>query len=331
MVWQGQARRDQAAHRAGARRRRAGPHRAPARARPAHDPRTPRHPARRRLLPRGRRARRRGGSTRTASSRSSRPRPTSWASARSTGGTSPSAAKTSRSAAAPPSTSPSAFKGGDVGGFPEELAREYLVPLVLLIEGGGGNVQRIASEGAPPLFAGNHQFMPAVEAMMYVPVVGAVLGFAAGGPGRPLAARALERDDEGDVRRLRRRAARRATGDGPGAHPSRARRPADPRPPVRHHRQRGGRRGGRLPPDQGVPLLHALQRLRAPPGRRVQRRPARPQRPRRHHPARPPPPLLDAQDPAIDARRGLDLRDQAALRAQPDHRPSPASTGIRWA
>ena len=53
---------------------------------------------------------------------------------------------------------------------------------MLLIEGGGGNVQRIASEGAPPLFAGNHQFMPAVEAMMYVPVVGAVLGFAAGGP-----------------------------------------------------------------------------------------------------------------------------------------------------
>ncbi len=73
-------------------------------------------------------------------------------------------------------------KGGDVGGFPEELAREYLVPLVLLIEGGGGNVQRIAAEGAPPLFAGNHQFLPAVEAMLYVPVVAAVLGYAAGGP-----------------------------------------------------------------------------------------------------------------------------------------------------
>ena len=73
-------------------------------------------------------------------------------------------------------------KGGDVGGFPEELAREYLIPLVLLIEGGGGNVERIASEGAPPLFAGNQQFLPAAEAMAYVPVVGAVLGFAAGGP-----------------------------------------------------------------------------------------------------------------------------------------------------
>ena len=73
-------------------------------------------------------------------------------------------------------------KGGDVGGFPEALAREYLVPLVLLIEGGGGNVQRIAAEGAPPLFAGNHQFLPAAEAMLYVPVVGAVLGYAAGGP-----------------------------------------------------------------------------------------------------------------------------------------------------
>ena len=73
-------------------------------------------------------------------------------------------------------------KGGDVGGFPEELAREYLVPLVLLIEGGGGNVERIASEGAPPLFAGNNQFLPAAEAMLHVPVVGAVLGYAAGGP-----------------------------------------------------------------------------------------------------------------------------------------------------
>ena len=73
-------------------------------------------------------------------------------------------------------------KGGDTGGFPEDVAREYLIPLVLLIEGGGGNVQSIASDGAPPLFAGNYQFQPAVEAMMYVPVVGAVLGYAAGGP-----------------------------------------------------------------------------------------------------------------------------------------------------
>ena len=73
-------------------------------------------------------------------------------------------------------------KGGDIGGFPEEIAREYLVPLVLLIEGGGGNVQRIANEGAAPLFAGNHQFLPAAEAMLHVPVVGAVLGYAAGGP-----------------------------------------------------------------------------------------------------------------------------------------------------
>jgi acetyl-CoA carboxylase carboxyltransferase component len=73
-------------------------------------------------------------------------------------------------------------KGGDAGGFPEELAREYLIPLVLLIEGGGGNVQRIAAEGAPPLFAGNEAFIKAAEAMMYVPVVAAVLGNAAGGP-----------------------------------------------------------------------------------------------------------------------------------------------------
>lgn len=73
-------------------------------------------------------------------------------------------------------------KGGDAGGFPEELAREYLVPLVLLIEGGGGNLERILSEGSPPLFAGNDAFQAAAEAMMYVPVIGAVLGNAAGGP-----------------------------------------------------------------------------------------------------------------------------------------------------
>ena len=73
-------------------------------------------------------------------------------------------------------------KGGDAGGFPEELAREYLVPLVLLIEGGGGNVERIIAEGSPPLFAGNNAFLKAAEAMTYVPVVGAVLGNSAGGP-----------------------------------------------------------------------------------------------------------------------------------------------------
>ena len=73
-------------------------------------------------------------------------------------------------------------KGGDVGGFPEELAREYLIPLVLLIEGGGGNVQRIASEGAPRSSPATTSSCPPSRAMMYVPVVGAVLGYAAGGP-----------------------------------------------------------------------------------------------------------------------------------------------------
>ena len=62
------------------------------------------------------------------------------------------------------------------------MAREYLVPLVLLIEGGGGSVQTMATEGAPQLVVGNYQFQEAVEAMLYVPVVGAVLGYAAGGP-----------------------------------------------------------------------------------------------------------------------------------------------------
>ena len=73
-------------------------------------------------------------------------------------------------------------KGGDTGGFPEDVAREYLVPLVLLIEGGGGSVTTMATEGAPQLVVGNYQFQEAVDAMLYVPVVGAILGYAAGGP-----------------------------------------------------------------------------------------------------------------------------------------------------
>ena len=36
-------------------------------------------------------------------------------------------------------------KGGDVGGFPEELAREYLIPLVLLIEAAAAT-----SSASPP-------------------------------------------------------------------------------------------------------------------------------------------------------------------------------------
>ena len=210
-------------------------------------------------------------------------------------------------------------KGGDTGGFPEDVAREYLIPLVLLIEGGGGNVQSIASDGAPPLFAGNYQFQPAVEAMMYVPVVGAVLGYAAGGPaGRSqLVHWSVMTKETSAVFAAGPPVVRRTMGQEltpfelGGAHI--------------HVRESG------CIDNEAADEEDAFRQVRAflsympsniyelPPVAEFNDAPPRPRAARRHRAARPASPLLDAQDPALDPRRGLDLRDQAALRPQPDH------------
>jgi acetyl-CoA carboxylase carboxyltransferase component len=71
-------------------------------------------------------------------------------------------------------------KGGQ-GGFVEDLAHEYRIPLVNLIDGAGGTVTSAARRGYT-VFPGVHGFERSVQLMGEVPVVSAVLGTAAGGP-----------------------------------------------------------------------------------------------------------------------------------------------------
>jgi methylmalonyl-CoA decarboxylase subunit alpha len=71
-------------------------------------------------------------------------------------------------------------KGGQ-GGFIEDLAFNYRIPLVNLIDGAGGSVASIKRRGHA-VFPGVHGFERSVELLGIVPVVSAVLGVAAGGP-----------------------------------------------------------------------------------------------------------------------------------------------------
>lgn len=71
-------------------------------------------------------------------------------------------------------------KGGQ-GGFVEDLAHEYRIPLVNLIDGAGGSVTSAQRRGHT-VFPGVHGFERSVQLMGEVPVVSAVLGTAAGGP-----------------------------------------------------------------------------------------------------------------------------------------------------
>ena len=71
-------------------------------------------------------------------------------------------------------------KGGQ-GGFVEDLAYEYRIPLVNLIDGAGGSVASSKRRGYS-VFPGMHGFERCVELLGCVPVVSAVVGTAAGGP-----------------------------------------------------------------------------------------------------------------------------------------------------
>ncbi|MEX0729390.1 MAG: carboxyl transferase domain-containing protein [Aquisalimonadaceae bacterium] len=71
-------------------------------------------------------------------------------------------------------------KGGQ-GGFVEDLAFHYRIPLVNLIDGAGGSVTSIKRRGHS-VFPGVHGFERSVQLLGNVPVVSAVLGTAAGGP-----------------------------------------------------------------------------------------------------------------------------------------------------
>ena len=72
-------------------------------------------------------------------------------------------------------------KKGGQGGFVEDLAASYRIPLVNLIDGAGGSVTSIHRRGHS-VFPGVHGFERSVELMGKVPVVCAVMGTAAGGP-----------------------------------------------------------------------------------------------------------------------------------------------------
>lgn len=71
-------------------------------------------------------------------------------------------------------------KGGQ-GGFVEDMAAKYCIPLVNLIDGAGGSVASIRRRGHA-VFPGVDGFERSVELMGKVPVVSAVMGVAAGGP-----------------------------------------------------------------------------------------------------------------------------------------------------
>lgn len=72
-------------------------------------------------------------------------------------------------------------KKGGQGGFVEDMAAAYRIPLVNLIDGAGGSVTSILKRGHS-VFPGVHGFERSVELMGMVPVVCAVMGTAAGGP-----------------------------------------------------------------------------------------------------------------------------------------------------
>ena len=71
-------------------------------------------------------------------------------------------------------------KGGQ-GGFVEDLAFHYRIPLINLIDGAGGSVTSIKRRGHS-VFPGVHGFERSVQLLGVVPVASAVLGTAAGGP-----------------------------------------------------------------------------------------------------------------------------------------------------
>ena len=71
-------------------------------------------------------------------------------------------------------------KGGQ-GGFIEDMAARYCIPLVNLIDGAGGSVASLRKRGHA-VFPGVDGFERSVELMAKVPVVSAVMGVAAGGP-----------------------------------------------------------------------------------------------------------------------------------------------------
>ena len=145
-------------------------------------------------------------------------------------------------------------KKGGQGGFVEDLAASYRIPLVNLIDGAGGSVTSINKRGHA-VFPGVHGFERSVELLGKVPVVCAVLGTAAGGPaGRAILSHwSVMVDGISQVfaagppvveRFARAKAHQRGT-----------RRAADRGRSRRHDRQPGRHRRELLRPDKALPVL----------------------------------------------------------------------------
>lgn len=70
---------------------------------------------------------------------------------------------------------------GSLGGFISDMAYEYRLPLIALLDGAGANIQAVESMGHTYL-PNSVNWMKAVQLLGVAPVVGAVLGACAGGP-----------------------------------------------------------------------------------------------------------------------------------------------------
>lgn len=75
----------------------------------------------------------------------------------------------------------SARRKGGQGGFVEDLAYHYRIPLINLIDGAGGSVASLKRRGHS-VFPGVHGFERSVGLLDVVPTVSTILGTAAGGP-----------------------------------------------------------------------------------------------------------------------------------------------------
>ena len=100
------------------------------------------------------------------------------------------------------------LKGG-MAGFIEELAHEYRIPLVMLMEGVGGGVGWEAHQGHAPLVSG-HKIDVSYKLMGEVPVMAAAMGACAGCHRRPSRRLPLQCHDQGRLHLRRRPSPRRA-------------------------------------------------------------------------------------------------------------------------
>ena len=150
-------------------------------------------------------------------------------------------------------------KGGQ-GGFIEDLASRFLIPLVNLADGAGGSVRGAEKRGYT-VFPGVNSFGRSVQLLGEVPVVSAVLGTAAGGPAGRAILSHWSVMVRGTSQVFFRWATACQTGAGCGCLEGATGRSGDCGGYGRYHRQRGGHRTGVFVYHSPVPVLHASECL----------------------------------------------------------------------